>query len=120
MHWMIEYTDQFRDWWDGLSEAQQDDSAHIVGLLEVLGPQLGFPHSSGVKGSKHSHMRELRVQSGGHPLRIFYAFDPRRTAILLIGGAKTGNDRFYEEYTPVADRLYDEYLEEIKREGLIP
>lgn len=120
MSWVVEYTDQFRDWWDGLSEAQQDDSAQIVGLLEVLGPQLGFPHSSDIRGSKHSHMRELRVQSGGYPLRIFYAFDPRRTAILLIGGDKTGNDRFYEEYTPVADRLYDEYLEEIKREGLIP
>ena len=120
MHWVVEYTDQFRDWWDDLSEAQQDDSAQIVGLLEALGPQLGFPHSSDVRGSKHSHMRELRVQSGGHPLRIFYAFDPRRTAILLIGGDKTGNDRFYEEYRPVADRLYDEYLEEIKREGLIP
>jgi hypothetical protein len=62
----------------------------------------------------------LRVQSGGHPLRIFYAFDPRRTAIVLIGGDKTGNDRFYEEYIPIADRLYDEYLEELRREGLLP
>jgi hypothetical protein len=65
-------------------------------------------------------MRELRVQSGGRPLRIFYAFDPRRTAILLIGGDKTGNDRFYEEYIPIADRLYAEYLEELRREGLLP
>ena len=52
-------------------------------------------------------------------MRIFYAFDPRRTAILLIGGDKTGNDRFYEEYVPVADNLYDEHLEELRREGLI-
>jgi hypothetical protein len=64
-------------------------------------------------------MRELRVQSGGEPLRIFYAFDPRRTAILLIGGNKAGDDRFYERMTPLADRLYDSYLDEIKREGLI-
>jgi hypothetical protein len=64
-------------------------------------------------------MRELRVQSGGRPLRVFYAFDPRRTAILLIGGDKTGNDRFYEVYIPVADRLYDTYLEELRREGFI-
>ena len=62
-------------------------------------------------------MRELRVQSGGHPLRIFYAFDPRRTAILLIGGDKTGDDRFYETYLPIADRLYDTYLEDLRREG---
>lgn len=52
-------------------------------------------------------------------LRIFYAFDPRRTSILLIGGDKSGNDRFYEAYVPVADDLYDEHLEELRREGLI-
>ena len=59
------------------------------------------------------------MQSRGHPLRIFYAFDPRRAAILLIGGDKTGRDRFYEEYVPLADDLYDAYLKEIKAEGLI-
>ena len=65
-------------------------------------------------------MRELRIQSGGHPIRVFYAFDPRRSAILLIGGDKTGNDRFYRDYVPVADKLYDEHLEELQKEGLIP
>ena len=64
-------------------------------------------------------MRELRIQSSGKPIRVFYAFDPRRTSILLIGGDKTGNDRFYEEYVPVADRLYEEHLEELRKEGLI-
>ena len=115
----VEYTDQFGCWWDSLIEDQQDDIDRVVGLLENDGTQLGFPYSSNIQGSRHSHMRELRVQSGGRPLRIFYAFDPRRTAILLIGGDKMGNDRFYQEFTPVADRLYDEYLEEIRREGLI-
>ncbi|GJL56568.1 MAG: hypothetical protein NPIRA02_37000 [Nitrospirales bacterium] len=84
------------------------------------GPHLGFPHSSSIEGSKHSYMRELRVQSGGHPIRVFYAFDPRRSVILLIGGDKTGNDHFYHEYIPVADKLYDEHLEELRKEGLIP
>ena len=64
-------------------------------------------------------MRELRVQSGGHPLRVFYAFDPRRVAILLIGGDKTGDNRFYETYLPIADRLYDEHIQELRSEGLI-
>jgi len=73
-----------------------------------------------IAGSKHSHMRELRVQSGGHPIRVFYAFDPRRSAILLIGGDKTGNDRFYRDSIPIADKLYDEHLEELRKEGLIP
>jgi hypothetical protein len=65
-------------------------------------------------------MRELRVQSGGSPIRIFYAFDPRRTAILLIGGDKTGDDRFYQTMIPIADRLYDTHLEELRKEGLLP
>ena len=64
-------------------------------------------------------MRELRAQSHGRPLRVFYAFDPRRTSILLIGGNKSGNDRFYEEYVPVADNLYDEHLEELRKERVI-
>jgi len=80
---------------------------------------LRFPHSSGINDSKHTHMRELRVQSGGNPIRVFYAFDPTRSAILLIGGDKTGNDRFYDEFIPVADKLYDEHIEQLKKEGLI-
>ena len=64
-------------------------------------------------------MRELRIQHAGRPYRILYAFDPRRCAILLIGGDKTGNDRWYEEYVPLADRLYDEILIELKKEGVI-
>ena len=86
MPWEVEYTDEFGDWWAGLTETQQDRVAATVRLLGARGPSLPFPHSSGVKGSRHDHMRELRVQSRGNPLRVFYAFDPRRTAILLIGG----------------------------------
>jgi len=65
-------------------------------------------------------MREPRVQSGGRPIRVFYAFDPRRSAILLIGGDKTGDNRFYERMIPIADALYDTYIKEIRKEGLIP
>jgi hypothetical protein len=64
-------------------------------------------------------MRELRVQHGGDPYRVLYAFDPRRCAILLIGGKKTGQDRWYESMVPLADRIYDENLDQLKREGLI-
>ena len=65
-------------------------------------------------------MRELRIQSGGRPIRIFYAFDPRRTAILLIGGRKTGHEqRFYRDLVRRADAIYDQYLRELRREGLI-
>jgi len=61
-------------------------------------------------------MRELRIQHKGDPYRILYAFDPRRTAILLIGGNKVGNDRWYEEYVPVANRLYEEHIRTIEKE----
>jgi hypothetical protein len=118
--WNVEYTDEFeRKFWTGLGEPEQEDVAATISLLEERGPNLPFPYSSGIEGSRHGHMRELRVQSGGRPIRIFYAFDPRRSAILLIGGDKTGRDRFYEEMVPVADRLYDVHLEELKSEGLI-
>ena len=84
-----------------------------------MGPNLRYPHTSRVETSRHGHMRELRVQHRGRPYRIFYAFDPRRVAILLIGGDKTGNDRWYEEFVPRADRLYDRHIETLKQEGLI-
>jgi hypothetical protein len=64
-------------------------------------------------------MRELRVQYRGQPYRILYAFDPRRVAILLLGGSKIGGDRWYEKYIPIADSLYDEHLDELRRDGLI-
>jgi hypothetical protein len=64
-------------------------------LLEEHGPHLNFPHSSGIALSRHGHMRELRIQHKGNPYRVLYAFDPRRNAILLIGGNKKGNDDWY-------------------------
>lgn len=116
MEWIIEYTDEFGDWWVDLKEAEQISIDAHVRKLEQRGPNLPFPYSSGIGGSRHPHMRELRVQSGGRPLRVFYAFDPRRAAILLIGGDKTGDGRFYERMIPIADALYDEHLAELEKE----
>ena len=115
----IEFTDEFGSWWDSLTEAEQEDIDAYVRLLEEKGATLDHPYTSQIKGSKHGRMRELRVQSGGRPIRVFYAFDPRRAAILLIGGDKTGDRNFYERMIPIADRMYDEHLEELKREGRI-
>lgn len=81
----------------------------VVGLLEQTGVGLRFPYSSAINGSRHA-LRELRIQSGGRPIRVFYAFDPERQAVLLIGGDKTGDDRFYEETVPKADEIFDTYL----------
>ncbi|HEX2188487.1 MAG TPA: type II toxin-antitoxin system RelE/ParE family toxin [Longimicrobiaceae bacterium] len=117
MPYEVEFTDEFGRWWDGLSEAEQDSIAASVQLLEARGPQLPFPHSSGIRGSRHGHMRELRVQHAGRPYRVLYAFDPRRIGILLIGGDKTGDDRWYERFVPLADDLYDEHLRILEEEG---
>jgi len=114
VEWTVEYTDEFEAWWNELSEQEQASVEASVRLLQERGPMLRFPHSSGVKGSKHDHMRELRIQHQGRPYRVLYAFDPRRVAILLIGGDKTGDDRWYETYVPIADRLYDECLDELR------
>lgn len=114
MNWEVEYTDEFEDWWLSLSQTEQISIAATVQLLEERGPQLPFPHSSGINGSKHSHMRELRTQHDGRPYRTLYAFDPRRAAILLLGGDKTGDDQWYEKHVPIADKLYDEHLNDLK------
>ena len=118
MAWNVEYTDEFEDWWDSLTEAEQEDVAAYVTLLEKKGPTLPFPYSTDIRGSKHAHMRELRVQHAGRPYRVLYAFDPHRTAILLIGGDKTGNNRWYDENVPRADALYDEHLAALEKEKL--
>ena len=107
--WEVEFTDEFSRWWGSLTETRQENVAYSVGLLTELGPALGFPHSSKIMGSRHSGMRELRTQSSGRPLRTLYAFDPLRVAILLVGGDKTGDDRWYETFVSLADRIYYEY-----------
>ena len=114
----VEYTDEFESWWDALPARAQDDVSRVVDRLVTQGPKLSYPQSSAVWQSRHGHMRELRIQSSGRPIRVFYAFDPRRTAILLIGGRKT-DSRFYDYHVPRADMIYDRYLNELRREGLI-
>jgi hypothetical protein len=116
MAYEVEYTDEFYEWWDGLTVEEQNKITKTVLLLEDEGPGLRDPHSSAIYGSRHPHMRELRIQHEGRPYRILYAFDPRRIAILLIGGDKTGDKRWYASFVPIADALYDQHLQEIREE----
>ena len=109
MEWEAEFTNEFEDWWTSLSEDEQIDVNAKVILLQKLGPSLPRPHADLI------HMKELRIQHSGRPYRVLL-FDPRRCAILLIGGDKTGNDRWYEEFVPVADGLYDKHLEALRKE----
>lgn len=116
MAWNIEFTDEFGEWWDGLSEDAQDDVSFSVNLLRVDGPALGRPHADTIRDSSFPNLRELRVQHRGRPYRVFYAFNPRRTGILLIGGDKTGNSRWYREFIPRAEAIYRDHLREIGEE----
>lgn len=97
--WEIEYTDEFGDWWRILDIVVKEDIEEIVNMLKDRGPNLQFPHSSGITGSIYPHMRELRIQHKGEPYRIF-------------------KDRWYKKFIPIADKLYKEHLEILKREGL--
>jgi hypothetical protein len=114
--WEVELSDEFEQWWDGLTAAEQKSVNFTVSLLQEVGPALKMPHSSGVEISRHRHMREPRIQHQGRPYRVLYAFDPRRAAMLLIGGDKSGNNRWYEEYVPLADAIYERHLRELENE----
>jgi hypothetical protein len=116
MAWEVEFTDEFGDWWDGLSVAEQESIRVKVELLAELGPALTRPHADTIHGSRLKNLRELRIQHEGRPYRVLYAFDPRRTGVLLIGGDKTGNPRWYEEFVPKAEALYAQHLREIGAE----
>lgn len=116
--WEIEYTDEFGDWFDDLDAKAQRSILNTVEELELDGPALGRPLVDSITSSRHANMKELRPPSGN--IRILFAFDPRRMAILLIGGDKTGQWRiWYDQTIPIADALYDEHLDTLRREGEI-
>jgi hypothetical protein len=119
MAWEVETTNEFSAWYRRLDDSTQRAVAAAVEKLEEVGPGLGRPFVDTIKGSRHANMKELRPMRGN--VRILFAFDPRRTAILLIGGDKTGKWQvWYETMVPVADNLYDDYLAELREEGMLP
>ena len=116
--WEVEFTDEFGSWWDELTEEQQEQVDAAVEVLQRRGPTLGRPLVDTIQGSD-DNLKELRVSKGG-ALRVLFAFDPLRTAILLLGGDKTGNwSSWYQEAIPQAEELFAQHIQELKREGLI-
>lgn len=115
--WLIETTDTFDEWFNSLDDTAR---ANVLASLIVLGekgPMLSRPHADTVNGSCHSKMKELRVQSKGDPIRVFFAFDPQRRGILLCAGNKAGNEkRFYDVMIPIADSEFTAHLERLKKE----
>ncbi len=117
--WEVEYTDEFGQWWDGLTQSQQEALDNRVMLLAERGPGLKRPVVGDIRSSRHSNTKELRASKGG-ALRVLFAFDPRRHAILLLGGNKSGQwDEWYLWAVPQADDLYDTYLNRLSEEGLL-
>ncbi len=110
----VEFTAEFEAWWNGLNEEEQDRIDRSVLLLIERGPALGRPHVGTLTGSQFPNMKELRVQHHGRPYRILFAFDPRRVALLLLGGDKTGNSRWTAEAIARADALYAAHLAELQ------
>ena len=120
MAWDIEYTHQFGEWWDSLDEPAQTAITRVVNLLEERGPKLAMPYAKLVNQTTRHPIGELRVAHKGRPIRIFYVFDPRRVVILLWGADKgSDQEHFYRYALPKADKLYDEHLAQLRREGLI-
>jgi hypothetical protein len=116
--WQIEFTDEFETWWDQLSEDDQERVRAAAEVLEQAGPALGRPLVDTLGHTQLPNLKELRPR-GGH-LRVLFVFDPRRVAILLLGGDKTGAfTDWYVEMIPVAERLYDEHLAQLRDEGLL-
>jgi len=114
--WNVVTRPLFDEWFLSLDESDQINVRACIQVLLERGPQLSRPYADTVEDSKHSNMKELRVQSNGKPIRTFFAFDPERTGIILCGGDKTGDKRFYKKMIPIADAELDEHLEELKNE----
>jgi hypothetical protein len=117
--WEVEYIDEFYQWWRTLTEEQQEALDDRVMLLAEHGPAIKRPVVGEITSSRHHNMKELRASKGG-ALRVLFAFDPRRHAILLLGGDKTGQwEDWYRWAISAADDLYDTYLLQLRDEGLL-
>ncbi len=115
--WDVATTAKFDEWFGKLSGDAQAEIIAKVNLLKLLGPQLKRPHADTLKGSKHANMKELRASTSDEVLRVAFAFDPARAAILLLGGDKAGTRQrwFYKQLIAKADELYDAHLAKLKR-----
>jgi hypothetical protein len=119
MIWEIIFHQEFEAWFFAEDLEVQTSIAMVLDILEEQGAGLGRPYVDTIKGSTFTNMKELRVQHNGNPYRILFAFDPQRQAVLLIGGNKGGDKRWYEKNIPIANRRFTEYLAETNNGELL-
>jgi hypothetical protein len=116
--WTVELGDEFEPEFNNLCETVRLEILALSRLLQTFGPQLGRPRVDTLKGSRHTNMKELRFSATNGEWRVAFAFDPRRKAILLVAGDKSGGSEkmFYKRLINMADKRFDAHL---KRIGLI-
>lgn len=112
--WGVKGTGEFDDWLRGLDDRAQARVVASIDKLATFGPTLGRPDVDTLHGSRHPNMKELRIRYARSQFRVLFAFDPRRSAILLLGGDKVGDSRFYERMIERADALYDAHLAKLR------
>lgn len=118
MMWAVLLHDAFNAELNDLPEAVQDEVLALMGLLKQFGPALGRPRVDTLKGSRHANMKELRFDAADGVWRVAFAFDPKRQAILLVGGDKSGDSgkRFYRQLIKKADARFDEHVARVEKE----
>lgn len=116
MEWTVEFHDDFDPEFEALPEEVQDELLALADSLEKIGPQLGRPKVDTLKGSKYSNMKELRFEAADGVWRVAFAFDPRRNAILLVAGDKSGvgQRRFYKQLIKKADARFESHLDQLQ------
>lgn len=116
MKWTVRLHDDFESEFAELSEAVQDELLAHMRLLKEFGPKLGRPHADTLDDSDHANMKELRFKADGGVWRVTYAFDPKREAVLLAAGDKSGvsEKRFYKQLILKSDARYDGHLGKLK------
>ena len=117
MEWQVLLDEEFVKWSKEQDIGLQDEILAYRELLKQYGPRLGRPRVDTIKGSKFTNMKELRIQWKGQPWRILFAFDPKRRSILLVGGNKQGDKRWYEKNIPIADARFEKHLKRMGNEN---
>ena len=114
--WSVDLHAEFVPEFEGLPEAVQDELLAHIAIPETFGPQLGRPRVDTVNGSRHKNMKELRFDADNGVWRFAFGFDPKRTAIVLCGGDKSGGSeqRFYRQLIAKADRRFDAHIAGLK------
>lgn len=116
MAWTVRFHDAFEEEFAELEQEVQDELLATAKLLQDYGPTLGRPHADTLKGSSYANMKELRFSAADGVWRAAFAFDPKREAILLVAGDKSGGgeDKFYKRLLKKADERYGQHVESLK------